>query len=118
MDSGEATVPYRLPCRVMARGMNKTVARLAERWRIVEIGNWDRDAIDLVDPGFVEFTQDGTGQLGPIAVSAWLDCRPVERDGLPGVETTERSKVTCTSIWTATRPFRAEPFSSADRVGE
>lgn len=70
----------------MARAANKTLARLAGRWRIVEMSNWDRDAIDLVAPGFIEFGNNGAGELGFIAVSGWLDCRPVERDGRPGVE--------------------------------
>ncbi len=52
------------------------------------MSEWDRDAIDLVEPGFIEFAGDGTGQFGFIAVRAWLDCRPAERDGLPGVEFT------------------------------
>jgi hypothetical protein len=34
---------------------------------------WDQDAIDLVQPGFIEFSDDGLGQLGFIAVS--LDSR-------------------------------------------
>lgn len=44
-------IPDRLPCRLMVRGANKTMARLTGRWRIVEMSNWDRDAIDLVGPG-------------------------------------------------------------------
>lgn len=35
--------------------------------------NWDRDAIELVGPGF-------------IAVRGWLDCRWSKRDGRPFVE--------------------------------
>jgi hypothetical protein len=61
---------------------------LTGRWRIVEMSNWDRDAIDLAEPGFIEFAGDGSGQFGFIAVSAWLDCRPVQRDGRVGVEFT------------------------------
>ena len=64
------------------------MAPLTGRWRIVEMSGWDRDAIDLVEPGFIEFTGDGTGQFGFIAVRGWLDCRPVERDGRIGVEFT------------------------------
>jgi hypothetical protein len=71
----------------MARGGPKSVVRrLTGRWRIVAMSGWDRDAIDLVDPGFIEFAEDGTGQFGFIAVRGWLDCRPVERDSRPGVE--------------------------------
>ncbi len=49
---------------------------------------WDSDAIDLVEPGFIEFAGDGTGQFGFIAVRGWLDCRWVERDDRTGVEFT------------------------------
>jgi hypothetical protein len=58
------------------------------RWRIVEMSGWDRDAIDLLEPGFIEFTEDGSGQFGIIAVRGWLDCRPAERGGRIGVEFT------------------------------
>jgi hypothetical protein len=59
---------------------------LTSRWRIVEMDMWDRDAIDLVEPGFIEFAEDGTGQFGFIAVRGWMDCRSTERDSRPGVE--------------------------------
>lgn len=62
------------------------MASLIGRWRIVEMSGWDRDVIDLVQPGFIQFTKGGTGEFGFIAVHAWLDCRPAERDGRPGVE--------------------------------
>lgn len=66
----------------------KFSARMSGRWRIVAMSGWDRDTIDLVEPGYVEFARNGTGQFGFIAVNGWLDCRPVERDGRPGVEFT------------------------------
>ncbi|MFI9814449.1 hypothetical protein [Saccharothrix variisporea] len=52
------------------------------------MSEWDRDAIDLVEPGFIEFTEDGAGELGFIVVRGELDCRPAERDGRAGVEFT------------------------------
>ncbi|HEX5407599.1 MAG TPA: hypothetical protein VFX16_35435 [Pseudonocardiaceae bacterium] len=52
------------------------------------MSGWDRDAIDLVGPGFIEFANDRTGRFGFVAVDGWLDCRPVERNGRPGVEFT------------------------------
>ncbi|WP_220817831.1 hypothetical protein [Amycolatopsis echigonensis] len=66
----------------------KFSARTSGRWRIVAMSGWDREAIDLVEPGYVEFARNGTGQFGFIAVNGWLDCRSVERDGRPGVEFT------------------------------
>ena len=52
------------------------------------MSGWDRDAIELVEPGFIEFSEDGTGQFGFIAVRGRLDHRPVERNGQPGAEFT------------------------------
>jgi hypothetical protein len=72
----------------MAGVAQKSLARLTGRWRIVEMSSWDHDAIDLVEPGFIEFARDGTGQFAFIAVQGWLDCRPAERDGRTGVEFT------------------------------
>lgn len=58
------------------------------RWRIVEMDLWDREAIDLVEPGFIEFDKDRTGRFGFIAVQGWMDCHDAERDGRPCVEFT------------------------------
>lgn len=52
------------------------------------MSSWDRDDIDLVEPGFIEFGAGGAGQFGFIAVRGWLDSRPARRDGRPGVEFT------------------------------
>ncbi|HWO68042.1 MAG TPA: hypothetical protein VNO31_49205 [Umezawaea sp.] len=68
--------------------MAKLAGRATGRWRIVEMDKWERDAIDLVEPGFIEFTRDGTGEFGFIAVNGWMDCRWSERDGRPFVEFT------------------------------
>jgi hypothetical protein len=48
--------------------------------------NWDQEAIDLVQPGFIEFGEDGLGSLGFIVVTWDLHCRDAERDSQPGVE--------------------------------
>jgi hypothetical protein len=48
--------------------------------------NWDQEMVDLVEPGFIEFDEDGLGGLGFIAVTGELDCRDADRDGRPGVE--------------------------------
>ena len=109
--------------------------RLVGRWRIVQMSGWDRDAIDLVEPGFIEFAKDRTGRFGFIAVDGWLDCRPVERNGPPGVEFTwegstraTRSADAAGRSWSTTTTiqghlffhmgddssFRAEPFTGSD----
>jgi hypothetical protein len=121
----------------VAQGVPKSVARLIGRWRIVAMSGWDRDAIDLVGPGFIEFTRDGTGQFGFIAVSGQLDGRPVERDGRTGVDFTwtgvdEGDQVSGRG-WAVLADdetieghlyfhlgddssFRAEPFTSTDEL--
>ena len=56
------------------------------RWHITEMDNWDQEAVNLVQPGFIEFDDDGLGGLGFIVVTGELDCRDADRDGRPGVE--------------------------------
>lgn len=56
------------------------------QWRITEMDNWDQEAVDLVQPGFIEFDDDGLGSLGFIVVKGELDYRNADRDGRPGVE--------------------------------
>lgn len=61
---------------------------LVGRWRLVEMDLWDRGAMDLLGPAFIEFHRDRTGRFRFIAVEGSLDCRDTERDGKPGVEFT------------------------------
>lgn len=101
------------------------------------MSGWDRDAIDLVEPGFIEFGEDGTAELGFIVVRGALDCRAAERDGRVGVEFTwdgvdEGDQVNGRG-WVFLldeetieghvffhlgddSSFRANPFTAADRV--
>ena len=58
------------------------------RWRIVETELWDRAAIDLLGPAFIEFRSDQTGQFQFVAVEGWMDCDDGHRDGRPCVEFT------------------------------
>ena len=48
------------------------------RWRITEMDMWDREAIDLVQPGFFEFTDDGFGSVAgvraAIMAGLWEAC--------------------------------------------
>ena len=55
------------------------------RWRIVAMDLWDKDAIDLVEPGFITFNGE-EGEMRFIAVRAWLDVRYRSRDGVPVAE--------------------------------
>ncbi|MET7419393.1 hypothetical protein [Dactylosporangium sp. NPDC005555] len=58
------------------------------RWRITSMELWDTDAIDLVEPAFIEFNRNRTGRFGFIAVEGWMDCRETTRDGWPCIEFT------------------------------
>ena len=60
--------------------------RIIGWWRITEMDNWDQETVDLVEPGFIEFDEDGLGELGFVAVTGELDYRDTDRDGRPGVE--------------------------------
>ncbi|MFZ2526300.1 MAG: hypothetical protein WAX14_01410 [Rhodococcus sp. (in: high G+C Gram-positive bacteria)] len=62
--------------------------RLTGRWRIVEMDMWDRDAIDLIEPGFIEFTADKRGEFGFVALRGSMDCRTTKRDGHTAAEFT------------------------------
>lgn len=61
-------------------------SRLSGRWRIIEMELWDQDTIDLLGPAFIEFSPDNGGSFRFIAVEAWMDVRPSDGAGCPGVE--------------------------------
>jgi hypothetical protein len=68
--------------------IERTAVNLVGRWRIIEMDLWDRDAIEQVGLGFLEFRPDGIGSFGFVAVEGWMDCRPVKTGSRPGVEFT------------------------------
>jgi hypothetical protein len=55
------------------------------RWRIAEMDLWDNDALDLVEPAFLEI-KGQVGRMCFIAVTAWLDIRYDARAGGPIAE--------------------------------
>lgn len=59
---------------------------LIGRWRIEAMELWDRDAVDLVGPGFIDIAGDGVGQLSFIAVAGSIDCRLATDEGADAVE--------------------------------
>ena len=65
------------------------------RWQITETEIWDLEALDLVDPAFIEFGHDEMGRFGFIAVEGWMDCQYAERDGRPGVAFTWEGRDDC-----------------------
>ena len=74
--------------------------RVDGRWRIVEMDLWDRDAIDLVGPAFIEITADGRGSFRFIAVEGFIDARHVDLDGCPAAESvgTDTTKGTTSQV--------------------
>lgn len=47
---------------------------LIGRWRIVEADLWDRDHLDLVEPAYICFRDDGRGEIAFGVLNAGLDC--------------------------------------------
>jgi hypothetical protein len=72
----------RLPSR--AKATSAAQINISGKWRIMEMDLWDREAINLVGPGFIEFKGEG-GQFRFIAVDGWMDCRHGQRNGRPSV---------------------------------
>ena len=78
---------FRARAESPARGAQSDSNRhIRGTWRIEDSDLWDRDALDLLGPAYVEFLPDGTGSFRFIAVEGWMDCRPAFIDGQPGVE--------------------------------
>jgi hypothetical protein len=59
-----------------------SASALEGRWRIIEMELWDRASLDLVEPAFIDFAADGTGEFRFIAVRGWIDWRADERGRL------------------------------------
>ena len=70
-----------------AKAASATRITLSGKWRITEMSLWDREAIDLLGPAFIEFRGNG-GQFRFIAVDGWMDCRQGRRNGQPSVDFT------------------------------
>jgi hypothetical protein len=43
------------------------------KWRLIEMEQWDREFIDLVEPGFISFQKGGQGEMRFGAVNLELD---------------------------------------------
>lgn len=69
----------------MARKAKPLAKPFQGKWRITSMELWDRAAINLVGPGFIEFKGE-EGAMAFIVVEAWLDVRYGERDGKPVAE--------------------------------
>ena len=47
--------------------------QLIGRWRIVEADLWDRDYLDLVEPAYIVFSNNGRGEFAFGAVNGSMD---------------------------------------------
>ena len=56
------------------------------RWRILETGVWDQDALDLVIPAHITFGRNGLGEMQLIAIGASIDYRVEKHLDGPVVE--------------------------------
>lgn len=70
----------------MARKKTSSLAApLQGRWRITEMDLWDAEALDLVEPAYL-LIDGAEGEMGFIAVKAWLDMRYDDRADAPIAE--------------------------------
>jgi hypothetical protein len=53
--------------------------QLIGRWRIVEADLWDRDYLDLVEPAYVTFDEDGRGEFAFGVVNATMELEYARR---------------------------------------
>lgn len=67
------------------RKQSALAAPFQGRWRIAETDLWDNEALDLVEPAFLEI-KGQEGEMGFIAFQAWLDIRYGARSGAPIAE--------------------------------
>lgn len=65
---------------------NDLAAEFDGSWRIEEMEQWNREAIDLLGPGFFAFGGDRFGQFRFIAVEGGMDCRYSDSSGRPRVD--------------------------------
>ncbi len=56
------------------------------KWMIVEMEQWDKDYIDLVEPGYFEFGQDDLGSFVFGVVSGCIDYRLTNDKGKEKLE--------------------------------
>ena len=66
--------------------MGKAKNSFLGRWRIVGMEQWDREYIDLVVPGYIEFEKNNLGSFQFGTVQGELDCRIETVDGRQRIE--------------------------------
>ncbi|MEM9030412.1 MAG: hypothetical protein AAGC70_18790 [Pseudomonadota bacterium] len=53
--------------------MTKTTSAVIGRWRIFEADDYEARDLDLIEPAFIQFNADGTGQFKYICVDGTID---------------------------------------------
>ncbi len=56
----------------MTHGQDSAV--LFGKWRIIETDLWDSDFLDMLEPAYIRFGKDGSGEMIFGAVQLGLDC--------------------------------------------
>jgi hypothetical protein len=59
-----------LRCRHDQRGFQSALGK----WRIVETDLWEADDLNMLEPAFIEFQDDGRGEFRVGCVIGGLDC--------------------------------------------
>jgi len=49
--------------------------RFVGKWKITEMEQWDKEYIDLIEPGYFRFDNNNQGQFVFGTVSGFMDCR-------------------------------------------
>jgi len=48
------------------------------KWRLTEADQWDRSYLDLVEPAYIRFDENGRGEMVFGALQAGLECEIIE----------------------------------------
>lgn len=71
-----------------ARAPKPSTSTIVGTWRITSTELWDRDALDLIEPAHLAFSDDNLGELAMIAVRGDIDYRLATKEGRPHVDFT------------------------------
>lgn len=64
-----------MPLPQTAAKYKRDMNRFIGKWNIIEMEQWDKDYIDLVEPGYFSFDIDDQGHFVFGTVNGFLDCR-------------------------------------------
>ena len=58
------------------------------KWRFTEMDAWDLDFIDMIAPGYIQFSKNDTGEFKFGCVYGFMDCRTEENGDKDKIEFT------------------------------